>query len=133
MGLSYLITDFCYLIFLSTHLARHRLTLRRLCRRDRAAKLQKLTTLRLKLPHVSQAALSAVLTLAKKQELPAELNQRKHIREARDALANAKTPYGNVTQGVPLPRVDGTVLVVPIQAFWARSILRQSIALGSLT
>jgi len=65
---------------------------------QRHAKLQKLNAFRCSLPHVSQSALSALLSKAK-NGLP-ELTARRDIREARDLCTITNTPYGMLIQSI---------------------------------
>ena len=66
----------------------------------RPGKLAKINALRMKLPHITQSALSAVLSAAKAEALP-DLSKTTGIRAARDSLVDQSTPYGQVLQHVP--------------------------------
>jgi len=68
----------------------------------RPRKLAKLQSLRSRLPFISQAALSSILTIARDEELP-ELSSRKSIRAARDNSVKLDTPYGKLHHVVEFP------------------------------
>ena len=61
----------------------------------RDAKLRKLNTFRRNLPHVSANALASVLDEIERVGLP-ELRSAKELKESRDAIVNAMTPYGPI-------------------------------------
>jgi len=73
---------------------------------DRATKLRRLNTFRRHLPHVTAAALAAILIAVRKDGLP-DLNDRGALREARDLQSNANTPYGPIIQSLKLIADDG--------------------------
>ena len=68
---------------------------------ERDAKLRRLNRFRRCLPHVTAAALAAILIAVRSQGLP-DLNNRDAIREARDLQSQAQTPYGPILQSLHL-------------------------------
>lgn len=66
---------------------------------EKRRRLNSLETFRRKVPHVSQRALSAILTTIKAEGLP-ELVERKDIRAARNELTETNTEYGPLHQTV---------------------------------
>ena len=72
-----------------------------------------LNNLKNRLPHMSASALAAIVAEFKRTGLPSHC-KRKHIREARDMMTNAVTPYGTLHQTVPLITTTGasTQLIV---------------------
>ncbi len=85
---------------------------------DQRSKLEALTTLRQKLPYISQSALSAVLTELLRAPLPFAASRR-DIRLARRDIARQMTPFGPLVQEVDVRRKDGAVFNMPIQHPWA--------------
>ena len=80
---------------------------------ERPAKIQRVADLRGRLPYISQNALSAVLTIASTEELPAAT--RKDIRESRDCVGERRTPYGTVHQKISVESVNGGMIELEIQ------------------
>ena len=80
----------------------------------RPQKLARLTTLRNRLPYVSQQALAAMLTVASEEELPPACT-RKDIRAARNASVHLSTPYGPLHQKMNVAMTNGAQLEVEIQ------------------
>ena len=70
-------------------------------KRARHDDLERLISLKAKLPFISQSALGAVLRLAKREELP-DIASRDVVREARDRYVQLDTPYGPVHQHLDL-------------------------------
>ena len=83
-----------------------------------ATPLQRLNDFRSRTPWVSQAALSSILTAAKRAELPS-LNRRAQIRRARDDVVNTMTPYGKVHKTIVVPSTSVENVVVEVQCPWA--------------
>ena len=75
---------------------------------EKRRKLLDLEAMRRRLPHVSQRALSATLKDVKQHGLP-ELDDTKHIREARELLMNEKTPYGPISVTREVTTTEGGV------------------------
>jgi hypothetical protein len=75
---------------------------------EKRRKLLDLEAMRRRLPHVSQRALSATLKDVKQHGLP-ELDDTKHIHEARELLMNEKTPYGPISVTREVTTADGGV------------------------
>ena len=73
---------------------------------EKRRRLNSLETFRRKLPHVSQRALSAILTTIKAEGLP-ELVERKDIRSARNELTETNTEYGPLHQTVEAKPAPG--------------------------
>ena len=69
-------------------------------------KLARLQSLRDRLPYISQSALSALLKVAREEELPI-VGHRDDFRMARDSLSRTLTPYGPVCQTINVPKANG--------------------------
>ena len=67
---------------------------------DRPAKLARLQALRDRLPYISQSALAQVLHIAQNETLPT--STRRDLRDARNTVATAVTPYGKICQSIQL-------------------------------
>ena len=80
---------------------------------DRATKIARVGLLRRRPPHMSQSALAAILTEAKREPLPL-VTRRDDLRMACNAIADLVTPYGRVHQQIPLAKLPGTVWLVEI-------------------
>ena len=72
----------------------------------RDERLIALNALRSRVPHLSQRALSAILQIARTEELPRD-SRRDTIRAARDQLIQKETPYGRVHQTAVVPLASG--------------------------
>jgi hypothetical protein len=72
-----------------------------LSKRARADELAKVTSLKARIPYMSQSALGALLHIAKQEHLP-QVSTRKAIREARNKHVTMATPYGPVHQRIDL-------------------------------
>eukprot|EP00971_Amphidinium_carterae_P000060 1409-Amphidinium_carterae.1 len=83
---------------------------------ERAKKLAKLQDLRSRLPHISQSALEAVLSIASKTALPNAT--RTEIRQSRDEIAKQSTPYGQLHKSIDLLKLDGSQFKLEIQCLF---------------
>ena len=82
---------------------------------SRVYKLQALSNFKSKLPHMTQASLSAVLVALKHEPLP-DCARRADIRESRDMLVKQMTTYGPLHQIVDIPMGPGkTPLKLEVQ------------------
>lgn len=75
---------------------------------DPVAKRARLEAFRQRIPFVSQRALAAILTEAKKRPLPT-VTKRDNIRQARKDIFERPTPYGPLLHKVELERLDGSI------------------------
>ena len=75
--------------------------------------MMELNHLKSRLPHMSASALAAIVAEFNRTRLSSHC-KRKHIREAREMMTNAVTPYGTLHQTVPLITTTGasTQLIV---------------------
>ena len=80
---------------------------------DRPAKLARLDKFRRSKPSCSASALSAILQDIAKNGLP-PLTDRNSMREARDSVMQAETPYGRVLQHLTVIDMDDTPQRIPI-------------------
>ena len=72
---------------------------------DRPAKVARLSSLRARLPYISQAALSAVLEEVNREAAPKA--SRKDIRAARDDAVKTQTAYGTLHQSLQVAAKEG--------------------------
>ena len=79
----------------------------------RGAKLRRLDKFRRNLPHVSASALSAILDEVVRHGVP-DVRSRGALRESREKLALAMTPYGYLLQHVKLTVSDKPSVDIPI-------------------
>ena len=70
-------------------------------RNARDPELDKLVTLKARIPYVSQSALSAILRLAQTEALP-DVRDRRDLRNARDNHVRVSTPFGPLHQRMAL-------------------------------
>ena len=80
----------------------------------RESNLKDLSHFKSRLPHLSQAALAAILKISKDEPLP-KLARRGDIRDARNALVQTTTPFGPLHQHIPVPKVGGGCLMLEVQ------------------
>ena len=83
-----------------------------------AAKMARPSAVAVRLPYMSNRALSAVLDLAKKEKLPEAASARSQ-RRVRDADCKQQTPYGPLHQAVWLEDHNGEQVRMEIQHPWA--------------
>ena len=81
---------------------------------SRQERLDALNNLRSRVPHLSQRALSALLQIARNEQLPRDYN-RSVIRAARDQLINNLTPYGRIHQTCKVQLAAGGDLEIELQ------------------
>ena len=81
---------------------------------SRTERLGSLNSLRSRLPHLSQKALSTILQIAQVEELP-RAYRRQDIRAARDQVTSKHMPYGPIHQTCRVPLASGGDLEVEIQ------------------
>ena len=85
---------------------------------DRASKLQKLEAVRRKVPAMSAAAMSGLLTEIEAAGLP-ELKGRRHIREATEHSVCQHSAYGPMLQTVTVDGLDGRPVQVLLANFYS--------------
>lgn len=85
---------------------------------DRPHKLARLQDLKRSVPHVSKAALAAILKNVKDKGLP-ELHSRKHILQSTKAALEAGSRYGPLLQQLPTEQIDGTQGKIWVNNFWS--------------
>ena len=81
---------------------------------SRQCKQRKLNERRRSWPHVSAAALEAILKSCREEGVPEGNLDRNELRAARDLQNNEATPYGPISSSMEVVDKNGNTLSIPI-------------------